>query len=259
MRLLLTLHHRRNQVLPINYQYLISAWVYQTLSNADEKYATQLHQHGYDFGGKQYKLFTFSGLHPRWFDINKKAKTFILSQAPTRLELSFHIDEAIQHFVIGLFKDQQFSLSSGSFHADFEVSGIQILPKPVFHNSMQFRLMTPLCISRKVEGTKHAVFQSPENEGYVELLLKNLLRKQQATFQQTVGVAQNTVEIDFPYSFELLTKPKSKLFTIKGIQIRGFLFDFEIRAPAELLTLGFFAGFGEKNSSLGMGMVMVLK
>ena len=58
MRLKLTLQHRPNQVLPINYQYLISSWVYRTLESANAEFATQLHEYGYDFRGKQYKLFT---------------------------------------------------------------------------------------------------------------------------------------------------------------------------------------------------------
>ena len=259
MRLKLTLHHRPNQVLPINYQYLISSWVYRTLEKANAKFATQLHEHGYDFNGKQYKLFTFDALRPRWFDINKQAKTFILSKAPTSIELSFYIDEAIQHFVVGLFKDQQFSLSSSSFRADFEVVGIETLAKPVFQNTMRFRLKTPLCIGQNIEGEKHPKYISPETEGYPELLLKNLLRKQRALKLQPAGQEENPVEIDFPYDFKLRSSSKSKLYTIKGVSIRGYLFDFELTATKELMEMGYFSGFGEKNSSLGMGMVWVLK
>ena len=130
MRLQLTLQHPPNQVLPINYQYLISSWIYRTLGNADAAYAKQLHNHGYDFGGKKYKLFTFSTLRPKWYDVNKQQATFSLSKSPTVLELSFHVKEAVQHFVIGLFKDQKFELSSGRFRADLEVTGIEMLSPP---------------------------------------------------------------------------------------------------------------------------------
>ena len=57
--------------------------------------------------------------------------------------------------------------------------------------------------------------------------------------------------------FELINKPKSKLIKIKTdtpqqTHIKGFLFDFKLSAPVELMKLGYFAGFGEKNS-LGFG------
>lgn len=259
MRIRLTLQHPPKQVLPINYQYLIASWIYRTLGNANAEFAQQLHEHGYDFGGKKYKLFTFSPLVPKWFDVSKRNATFTLTKSPTVLELSFHVDEAVQHFVVGLFKDQKFELSSGRFRADFEVSNIEMLPAPVFENTMRFRTLTPVCVSQNMEDRKHAHYASPEEDGYAELFLQNLLRKQKALLPQLAGEESGRLDMDFPYSFNLLSKPKSKLLTIKGISVRGFLFDFELTATKELMEIGFFGGFGEKNSSGGMGMVNVLK
>ena len=259
MRLKLTLNHQPNQILPVNYQYLISSWIYRTLGNANSTYAQKLHEHGYDFGGKKYKLFTFSPLRPRWFDLNKRAATFTLAKSPTVLELSFYVDEAVQHFVMGLFKDQRFTLSSGRFRADFEVAGIEMSPPPMLENMMRFRMQTPLCISTKFDGNDHATYLSPEEDDYVELLLQNLLRKQHALQPELVGASANGVEIDFPYDFKILSKPQSKLISIKGTQVRGYLFDFELMAKEDLIRLGYFGGMGEKNSNLGFGMVKILK
>lgn len=256
MRLRLTLDHQPRQILPVNYHYLVSSWIYRTLGNADHEFATQLHQQGYDFGGKKYKLFTFSALQPRWFDLNKKERSFILTQAPTILELSFYMDEALQHFVIGLFKDQRFRLASSNFKADFEVRSIEVLPKPVFQDTMRFHLQTPLCISHDVEGEKYAQYLHPEDEAFGMLLLQNLVRKQLATtaIPQPAHSLDADPLFDLSYNFKILSTPRSKLLSIKDTKVRGYLFDFELSAPAELLELGFFAGFGEKNSSLGMGM-----
>lgn len=259
MRIQLTLEHPPRQILPINYQYLVSSWIYRTLGNADADFAQQLHEYGYDFGGKQYKLFAFSSLRPKWFDIDKKEATFTLSKSPTTIELSFYVDEAVQHFVMGLFKDQAFSLSSGRFKADFTVSGIEMLPKPVFEKTMRFRTQTPICVSRNIEGQPHAHYASPEEEGYGQWLLENLVRKQHALMPQVIGAEERSVELDFPYEFKLLSEPKSKLLTIKGISIRGYLFDFELTAPKELMELGYFGGFGGKGSSGGFGIVKVMK
>ena len=259
MRLKLTLNHPPNQVLPINYQYLISSWIYRTLGNANAAYAIQLHNHGYDFGGKKYKLFTFSPLRPKWFDVDKRNATFTLAKSPTVLDLSFHVNEAVQHFVMGLFKDQQFELSSGKFLARFEVAGIEMLPPPVFESTMRFRLQTPLCVSTKMEGREQATYLSPEVKGYAGLLLNNLLRKQNALIPAGHIEWEGLPSIDFPYDFRILSRPKSKLISIKGSQIRGYLFDFELTAPKGLMEVGYFGGMGEKNSGLGFGMVKILK
>jgi CRISPR-associated endoribonuclease Cas6 len=259
MRLQLTLQHPPNQVLPVNYQYLISSWIYRTLGNANAAFAQQLHEQGYDFGGKKYKLFTFSNLRPKWFDLDKRNATFTLAKSPTTLELSFHVDEAVQHFVMGLFKDQKFQLSSGRFRADFEVSGIEMLPPPTFENMMRFRAQTPICISHDIEGNNHATYLTPEDDGYVKLLLQNLLRKKNALQPVLAGEPADLLAIDFPYDFRILSQPKSKLISIKGTQVRGYLFDFELTVPEELMRIGYFGGVGEKNSSLGFGMVKTLK
>ncbi len=248
MRLRLTLDHPPNQILPVNYQYLISSWIYRTLGNADADYAARLHDHGYDFRGRQYRLFTFGPLRPQWFDLDKANRSFRLTTGPTQLELSFYIDEAVQHFVVGLFKDQQFSLTSGAMRADFVVTGIETLRKPNFHTTMCFRTQTPICVSRSVEGEKHAQYMSPEEPGYADYLARNLIRKYQAAQKQLAGHRETDPDIDFPYAFRLLSEVRRKPRTIKGNKIIAFAFDFEITAPIELLEMGYFAGFGEKNS-----------
>ena len=254
MRLQITLNHRPNQVLPINYQYLISSWIYRTLGNADSEFARQLHNQGYDFGGKHYKLFTFSSLQPQWYDIDKQAKTFILTRSPTTIALSFYIEDALQHFVVGLFQDLKFTLSSGTaFQVDFEVASIEVLPKPAFQPTMRFSLQTPICISQDREGERYAQYLHPEDKDYATLLVQNLLRKQQAL--QAIPTSQANTPLALPVTlFRLLSTPKRSPRTIKNIKVIGYVFDFELSAPVELLELGYYGGFGEKNSSLGMGM-----
>jgi CRISPR-associated endoribonuclease Cas6 len=54
--------------------------------------------------------------------------------------------------------------------------------------------------------------------------------------------------------FEFLQygKSRSKLITIKphkeAIKVRGYLFDFRLTAPLDILEVGYHGGFGAKNS-----------
>jgi CRISPR-associated endoribonuclease Cas6 len=51
------------QILPLNYQYPISAWIYRVMANADNEFTRALHESGYKIeNGKSFKLFTFSKL-----------------------------------------------------------------------------------------------------------------------------------------------------------------------------------------------------
>jgi CRISPR-associated endoribonuclease Cas6 len=258
MRLLLTLQHRSGEALPINYSWLISSWIYRTLEKASPEFSHWLHDQGFGFESRNYKLFTFSPLQPQRYRIDRPQRAFVLTEGPTRLILSFYIDEALQHFVMGLFKDQTFSLQSGRFRVDFTVQAMRMLSRPEFQSPMRFRLLTPLCVSYQRKGEKYPDYLHPADPGYAELLIRNLLRKRAALQTEPPAIVDPKEDIGFPYSFECLSEPKSKLLSIKGIQVRGYLFDFMLAAPAELLEMGYYAGFGEKNSGVGMGMVSFL-
>ncbi len=253
MRLKLTLYHKNRQALPINYGYLLSSWVYRTLRQADGHFADWLHRQGFGYGGKHYKLFTFSQLSPRRFQIPPKSQSFILLEPPTKLILSFWLDEAVQHFVMGLFENQRFALYDAHHRVEFEVQSIQMLPLPDFQPTMHYRTLTPLCLSRNEEGKKHAQFLHPADPEFGTRLLQNLLRKQHALHNTT----PDTLTPPPDWSFQLQSEPRSKLLDIKGTQVRGYLFDFTLTTTPEMHRLGFLAGFGEKNSNTGMGLVGV--
>lgn len=59
MRIKLTIDHLPHQKLPINYQYLISSWIYAVLYASDGEFATWLHEHGYELNGKKDFLHSF--------------------------------------------------------------------------------------------------------------------------------------------------------------------------------------------------------
>ena len=254
MRLKLILEHRPAAGVPIDYPYLISAWIYRTIGEANSEFARWLHEQGYRYGGRKYKLFTYGPLQPMRYRIDKGE--FILSEGPTELIMSFHLEEAVERLVTGLFLNQHFSLGDRVRRADFSVRSMEVLSKPAFANTMRFRTLTPLCISQDEPGERYAQYRHPEDEGYGELLLQNLVRKRLSIAEQTLEAFETSKVSD--YHFRLLSAPRSKLFHIKGTQVRGYLYDFEISAPVDLLKLGYFAGFGEKNSSLGMGCVDIV-
>ncbi|MFZ1579979.1 MAG: hypothetical protein WAT26_02520, partial [Saprospiraceae bacterium] len=59
MRLRILMEHRAGIIIPWDYQYAIQQWIYHTLSNSDEAMATMLHDHGYTYEGRSFKLFSF--------------------------------------------------------------------------------------------------------------------------------------------------------------------------------------------------------
>ncbi len=263
MRLLLTLNHRPHLRLSFHYPYHISSWIYHILSQADSTFAQWLHEKGFPYGLRSYKLFTFSPLQPSAFRIDRKANQFIATQPPTTLVLSFWLDKALEHFVMGLFQAQHLHIGDSTYQAHMEVSSIEMLRTPQFQTTMRYRTRSPICLTRHEPENKYAQFLSPDHPLFGQYLIHNLLRKQRAIAGVPAGMGKDHwPEQPDNLKFRLLTpasRLRSRLLRIKNVNLRGFLFDFELTAPVALHQLGYFAGFGEKNSAIGMGLVDVMK
>src|SRR5690554_1229501 len=105
MRFSLTLNRTtRQRMLPMDYQYYISAWIYHVLKQADKEFAHFLHETGYGKGdAKSYKLFCFSHLSFGKPKLWKEKKLFEISSHEIDLQISFDVVEAASNFIKGLF------------------------------------------------------------------------------------------------------------------------------------------------------------
>ncbi|MXV38199.1 CRISPR-associated endoribonuclease Cas6 [Flavobacteriaceae bacterium Ap0902] len=254
MRIQLKIDHLPHQQLPINYPYLISSWIYHVLYSSDSAFATWLHEHGYQTKGKRYKHFCFSMLRPQRYKIHPREKVFELVEGPTELVLSFNVDKAGKDIIKGLFKDNIMQIKSGEYFKMLGmVNQVELLSPPTFSEIMQYTTQTPICVSVKEENNPYATYLEPDDERYAETFAINLVDKANAY------LGDEKYHID-QVSFKLLSsKFQSKLWKIKGIKVKGYLYDFSLSAPPELQEMGFAGGFGVQNASLGMGFCEVKK
>ncbi len=255
MELQLTLTRTKGHELPLNYQYPLSAWVYRVIARANADYATFLHGQGHVSDGKAFKLFTFSDLKTGLFRI--QGDRLCLLEDRATLSLRFMMEPSQQHFVVGLLEDRQLELGDGKSSVSFTIGEIMTQPKPLFLKKMHYRSLSPLCLTTKIEARKHAQYCAPTMPEYGAQLLNNLVHKHHA---MKAALADATEEQPSGEGkFRLLSTPRSRLVTVKAgtpaeTKIRGFLFDFEMTLPTELHEIGYYAGFGEKNS-MGFGCV----
>ncbi|MDD2289119.1 MAG: CRISPR-associated endoribonuclease Cas6 [Bacteroidales bacterium] len=253
MRFKITLNiNGKKRLLPFNYQYYISAWIYNVIGSADKAFANFLHNEGFREGNKRFKFFNFSPLDfgkPK--KIWKENDLLQISRDQITLKLSFLLKDAAEAFIIGLFRYQKIYIGDSYNGLDLNVTQIERLPDKVPEETMRYRALSPVVISYQYPGSSYASYLSPENEEYAGLLYNNFKNKYQAV--------PNTapLPVSFSFSFSLIGTPRSKLFTIKqGMpdqsKIRGYLFDFMLTAPPELHYMMLSCGVGEKNS-LGFG------
>lgn len=259
MRLKLTLavDHRFN-ILPINYPYYISAWIYNTIYAGDSGFSHWLHEQGYSYENKRFKLFTFSKLfiQPRWKQDGDRLKIF---SGKAALQLSFYVDKAVEHFIIGLFQNLHFKLGDHKSKAMFEVLTVERLPDPAFGDRAVFKCLSPLCLSRSSDERGQPEYLAPDFPDYPRYFFDNLLYKYLAAGagEGPIDSLRKQMSAQQPLAIEILSEPKSSLVKIKADTpqetfVRGYAYRLKITAPAELIAFGYQAGFGEKNS-LGFG------
>ncbi len=244
----------KKQVLPLNYQYPISAWIYKVFAQANKEFASKLHEAGYKLeNGKTFKLFTFSQLKfPKhtWEIIPKSDRMKIWSRKAF-LSIAFQLPEQLENFVMGLFKQQQAIIGDKISQIKMEVETIEALKNEIPTTAtVKIKALSPITLGLLEENKKHETYILPTHSKYKELFLKNLIDKYEASGKNRIYFD----DLDFNV-LKLYTKTsmqKIKANTEAETEVRGYWFDFELTAPKEIIEIGLNAGFGSMNS-VGFG------
>lgn len=248
--------------LTFNYYYPLSAWLYRQINRGDSNFAHWLHKEGYGVQGKRFKHFTFSKIGLTNF--RKIDGGLLILDHQVDLHISFLTQKGVDSFITGLFLDQQMDIVDAKHQCRFYIINVESLPEPEFTTFMRFRCASPICLSKPVEikGRPGKEFLHPSHPEYARRLGENLFFKYLSFYQmETDAGIEDRLTKDF--QFKWYEPCKSRLVTIKAgsreeTRIRGYLYSFDLTAPPELMRIGYYSGFGEKNS-LGFGYVEEMK
>jgi len=256
----------KDYYLPINYYYPLSAAIYKTLHFGSPEFSKFLHSIGYKSNNKTYKLFTFS-LKFKYDKIEKDL--FHLSSNELELAISSPIiDDFIRSVVIGCFKGGKIELLNKKIRLVLEIEQMEEIPQPKFDLFCNFKLLSPLVLSTKLERngklTQHFFEYYDDINEINRVFNSNLINKYEAIYK--------TKYVGEPIKFNWLTdciqkqlkynKSIKRLIKIEkpnkpNINIIGNIIPFSLIGDSSLINVGYQAGFGEKNS-LGFGMAQIL-
>lgn len=254
MRFELTLDiikRERRNILPLNYQYELSSWIYKVLNEGDPIFSTWLHTQGYKTKDKPFKLFTFTNLRIESFRIDNDR--LIINSDKAFLIISFLPNEAITPFIIGLFKDRHFILGDRQSQVAFDVTEVKSIPPITFSEEMTFKTISPLFVDEVELDTGRNNHLSPESVHYSTLIHHNLLEKYRAFYKREPDATWPETKI------EIIGASKSKKITIKAgtsqaTELKAYQYKFKIKGSKELIEIGYYGGFGRENSQ-GFGCV----
>jgi CRISPR-associated endoribonuclease Cas6 len=194
----------------------------------------------------------------------------------TSFRLSVFMENEAAAFITELFINQELYINSKELRTKFTVTSVEKLSRPKLEETTTFRALSPVVVSKPKEnaaGKLISQYLAPDNEEYGRLLHENILKRYIDATTGKIGTAWTPINLLSAFQTSLLIpvcgkikvtgSPKARLQTIKAgtpnqSKIKGFVFDFELTAPPELLSFIYATGIGEKGS-LGFGFVEIAK
>ena len=248
---------RPGQLLPFSYQYPLSSWIYRLIGRSNSAFSDFLHNEGYGEEGKRFKLFTFSRLKIQ--DFQKQGDRMKIFSPHISFVISFLAPQAAEEAIMGMFHQEEEKIGDQISQIQVRVKTVQMLREPEFSlGPITISATSPIMVSRPDPGkdgkTGHK-YLSPLDQDYETYFFNNLLNKHQEAVAHNLA---RPIEENPHLRFRLLSQsPRKNLIIIRAntpeqTKIVGYLFDFELEAPAELVRVGLLAGFGGKNA-LGFG------
>lgn len=248
-----------NRVLPINYQYPLSAAIYRIISKGSKAYASFLHEKGY---GKGFKFFCFSDMKSPF---QLEGDRLLLQQDEVEVQVAFHLPEAMQHFVQGLFASEKITIADKKSQQDFRVKTIESVATGLSNYkeneiiSVVLRPQSPLVLGLKNEAWKYD-YLDPEHPRYIEMFLYSWREKIKASY----GEEQATTALLLAQVVFYNHPSRSRLITVKSdtkeeTKIRGYVkFKLDVKAERRFVELLLNAGGGLYNA-LGMGFLEIVE
>lgn len=259
MRFLLKIQRKDGTQLPINYQYPLSAAIYKILAKGDKDYAAFLHEKGY---GKGFKFFTFSDLKLKYERVEDR---LVLKDDLVELTVAFHLPQASQSFIEGLFKSEEIVIADKKSKVRFRVQSIIAMDNPLCtYEERAIIQVTTRPMSAIVAGVKNEAgnyeYLMPDHKDFTNSLLSSWQNKIKEAYEEAADPNPILNIVIVPYKNPFRTR----LIHIKdgqenGTKIRGSLnYKLLLTAERRYIDLIMNAGLG-LYSAQGMGCVEVVE
>lgn len=229
-------------VLPKTYMYYIHSLIYNYLP--DEK-ADWLHDKGFQYEKRKFKLFTFSSIL-EYGKYNRKKEMFTFPFQISFL-VSSPVNWILKEFSATLIKTKNLNLGNNKLTVESVEVYKEKHPK---NGQVKVQAITPIEVHstlKKSDGSKKTYYYNPFEPEFAELINRNIKKKWKSFYKE-----------DCPYDLKI--KPiknrylNERIRFFKNIVIKGWKGNFIIKTDPELLQFALYTGLGSRNSA-GFGML----
>jgi CRISPR-associated endoribonuclease Cas6 len=239
--------------LPINYQTLVSNWLFNIIRTNDPEATTWLQSKGLNGKGK-IMMLTLSRL---FFDEPSiEGDRLKFESSRIKLLMGLHIVGTQQQHILDLFLGQKGEISDRRGGIRFEVENIYRHYDIEIEPEMEFRTISPIFITMKNPIGGNTDHIAPDHAEFKNLIFENLCHK----YNSFLG--EERAHIDFKpsdFTFHVTTPPVARLVTLYAkdgtiSKLKAFDCEFTMSIPKPLMLLALNMGIGKSNS-LGFGMI----
>lgn len=240
MQLNVTIKLGRPLVLPINYQHILQAVIYNSLSRRNE-YSTFVHDKGYAYEKRKFRMFTFSELEGK-YEIREWKIIF-------RNSVRFEIRSPEVLFIQNL--AQSFRETGIRFGENwYKDVAAEISDDAIEEEEIYIRMKTPICVYSTDLDTKKTYFYAPDEVMFYQMIIDNFVRKYQACYGVEPDEEIEIVPVEITGRDKFVTK-------YKNFYISGWRGVYRLSGKRKYLDFLYQTGLGSKNSQ-GFGMFEVI-
>ncbi len=227
--------------LPIHYNYLLQSALYRLL---DPDFARFLHNEGYMYGKRSFRLFTFSQLLGKYRLIKEQKQ--ICFQGQVKLRVHSPLAPFCQSIMNTLLLEEGIRLGQ----ARLNVIEIECTQPDINKDTLLVQTLSPITVYSTMfrpDGRKFTHYYQPRDSEFSEHIRNNLLKKFELVYQSVPSSTRLHIEP--------LGQTKERIVLYKGFVIKGHIGQFQLWAEdRRLLSLALDAGIGSKGSQ-GFGCV----
>ncbi|SHH62399.1 CRISPR-associated endoribonuclease Cas6 [Caloranaerobacter azorensis DSM 13643] len=236
MRLSIEFSFKDKLVLPIHYNHILQGFIYNNIS--DNAFRNFLHDEGYKYEKRSFKLFTFSRIFGQ-FKMDKQSNTITFS-SPIKLIVSSILDDFVNDFASTLIKKDDLILGK----TQIRLEKIEVFSHPEVEEEIVIKMLSPTVTYSTVDvhGKKKTIYHKPGDGVFSELAYKNLQKKYKSFYGKDMPECE--------FSIKPVNDEKIKMISAnyRGFIIKGWIGEFIMKGSKELIKLAYDTGLGSKNA-----------
>lgn len=242
MKIKITLTPKKGMgiILPIHYNYILQSFIYR---NLEEVYSYFLHNSGFNYKKRTFKLLTFSNIFGRKRVIKPAKKIIFIGKI--HFYISSILDDIMASHIKTLIKRKNLRL--GKNEVEFE--SVELIEERVDGNEIRVKTLSPITI-HSTDKNKKTIYFNPYQEKFYQLLVENLKKK-----CNIVGLKVDSSNVSIEPAEGAYFKKVVTYYKLNFV-IEAWKGKFTLKGPKPVLEVALSSGLGDRNSQ-GFGMVSV--